>query len=161
MTAAPTRAEVEDFLYYEAALLDDWRLDEWLALFAEGATYQAPTAGAPEDDDPTKSLFYIADDYVRLRERIGRLNKKEAHAEYPRSRVRHMIGNVRITGLGEGACDVACNFVVYRSKNGKVDTFFGHSLYVIDWSNEVWVIRSKRVVLDMDMLYPGKLSIVI
>jgi len=157
----PTRSDVEDFLYAEAALLDDWRLSEWFALFAEGATYQAPTAGAPEDDDPTKSLFYIADDYVRLRERIGRLNKKEAHAEYPHSRVRHMISNVRITGVGDGSSDVTCNFVVYRSKNGKVDTFFGHSLYVIDWSGEAWRIASKRVVLDMDMLYPGKLSIVI
>ncbi|HEY2659584.1 MAG TPA: aromatic-ring-hydroxylating dioxygenase subunit beta [Caulobacteraceae bacterium] len=161
MISAPTRAEVEDFLYAEASLLDEWRLDEWFALFAEGATYQAPTAGAPEDDDPAKSLFYIADDYVRLRERIGRLNKKEAHAEYPRSRVRHMISNVRITASREGSSDLTCNFVVYRSKTGKVDTFFGHSLYTIDWSVNTWKIKSKRVVLDMDTLYPGKLSIVI
>src|SRR5450432_2981414 len=83
VSAAPTRAGVEDFLYAEAALLDEWRLDEWFALFAEGAVYEVPTAGAPEGDDPTKSLFYIADDYVRLRERVGRLKKKEAHAEYP------------------------------------------------------------------------------
>jgi p-cumate 2,3-dioxygenase beta subunit len=161
MISPPTRAEVEDFLYAEASLLDEWRLSEWFALFAEGAVYQAPTAGAPEDDDPTKSLFYIADDYVRLRERVGRLNKKEAHAEYPRSRVRHMISNVRVTAARADGGDVTCNFVVYRSKNGKVDTYFGHSLYVIDWSGAAWKITSKRVVLDMDTLYPGKLSIVI
>ncbi len=161
MSAAPTRAEVEDFLYAEASLLDEWRLDEWFALFADGATYQAPTAGAPDDADPTKTLFYIADDYVRLRERIGRLNKKEAHAEYPRSRVRHMISNVRVAAQTGAASDVTCNFVVYRSKNGKVDTFFGHSVYTIDWSERSWKITSKRVLLDMDMLYPGKLSIVI
>ena len=161
MTVAPTRAEMEDFLYAEAALLDEWRLDEWFALFAADAVYQAPTAGAPDDDDPNTSLFYIADDYVRLRERIGRLNKKEAHAEYPRSRVRHMISNVRITASGAAEAQVTCNFVVYRAKNGKVDTFFGHSLYVIDCSGESWKIKAKRVVLDMDRLYPGKLSIVI
>ena len=28
------RLEVEDFLYREAALLDDWKLKDWLALFA-------------------------------------------------------------------------------------------------------------------------------
>jgi p-cumate 2,3-dioxygenase beta subunit len=161
VSAGPARGQVEDFLYAEATLLDEWRLSEWFALFAEGATYQAPTAGAPEDDDPTKSLFYIADDYVRLRERIGRLNKKEAHAEYPRSRVRHMISNVRIIAEADGTSDIACNFVVYRSKNGKVDTYFGHSLYTIDWSEKDWKIKAKRVVLDMDTLYPGKLSIVI
>jgi p-cumate 2,3-dioxygenase beta subunit len=26
-----TRSEIEDFLYHEAALLDDWQLPEWLA----------------------------------------------------------------------------------------------------------------------------------
>ena len=161
MSTTPTRAEVEDFLYAEAALLDEWRLAEWFELFAEGAVYQAPTAGAPEDDDPARSLFYIADDYVRLRERIERLKKKEAHAEYPRSRLRHMISNVRILSSEDGCSKVTCNFILYRSKNGKVDTYFGHSLYAIDWSGEAWKIRSKRAILDMDMLYPGKISIVI
>ncbi len=161
MSAAPARADVEDFLYAEAALLDEWRLAEWFDLFAEGAVYQAPTAGAPEDDDPNRSLFYIADDYVRLRERIERLKKKEAHAEYPRSRVRHMISNVRVLSSGDDGAKVTCNFVAYRSKNGKVDTFFGHSLYTLDCSRQAWKITSKRVVLDMDMLYPGKISIVL
>jgi p-cumate 2,3-dioxygenase subunit beta len=161
MTDAPSRADVEDFLYAEAALIDDWRLNEWFALFAEGAVYQAPTAGAPEDDDPNTSLFYIADDYARLRARIGRLNKREAHAEFPRSRLRHMISNVRILDRDADGGKVACNFVVYRAKNGKVDTYFGHSFYGFDWCGDPWKIKSKRVVLDMDMLYPGKISIVI
>lgn len=161
MSAKPTRAEVEDFLYAEAALIDDWKLDDWFALFADGATYHVPTAGAPDDADPATSLFYIADDYARLRERVGRLNKKEAHAEHPRSSIRHMIGNVRIVSGGEAGGEVACNFVVYRSKNGKVDTYHGHARYDLDWSGADWKIRSKRAALDMDMLYPGKVSIVI
>jgi p-cumate 2,3-dioxygenase beta subunit len=161
VSAAPTRVEIEDFLFAEAALIDDWRLDDWFALFAEGSTYQVPTACAPDDADPAKALFYIADDYVRLRERVGRLNKKEAHAEHPRSQVRHMISNVRILGAQDGCSDVACNFVVYRAKAGKVDTYFGHARYAIDWSGPAWKIRSKRASLDMDMLYPGKVSIVI
>ena len=33
-----TRAQVEDFLYHEAALLDEWKLDEWQALFSRPAT---------------------------------------------------------------------------------------------------------------------------
>ena len=28
----PTRIEVEDFLFQEADLLDNWKLDEWLAI---------------------------------------------------------------------------------------------------------------------------------
>ncbi len=161
MTAPPTRAAFEDFLFAEAALLDDWRLDDWFALFAEGATYEAPTVGAPEGDDPARSLFYIADDYVRLRERVLRLTKKEAHAEHPRSRLRRMISNVRVLSSEAGASAVTGNFLCHRSKHGRIDVFFGHSLYTIDWSREPWKIRSKRVVLDMDRLYPGKISIIL
>ena len=157
----PQRAEVEDFLYAEAALLDDWRLDEWFALFAPGAVYEVPTAGAPDDDDPTKSLFYIADDYVRLRERVVRLGKKEAHAEYPHSRTRRSISNVRVLGREGSIAKVACNLLCHRARAGKVDTYFGHALYTIDTTGDGWKIRSKRVMLDMDLLYPGKVSIIL
>ena len=159
--ATVTRAEVEDFLYAEAALLDEWRLDEWFALFAPGAVYEVPTAGAPDDDDSAKALFYIADDYVRLRERVARLGKREAHAEFPRSRLRRMISNVRILSASAGQLRVACNLVCYRAKNGKVDTYFGHALYGLDTSAPPWRITAKRVMLDMDLLYPGKVSILL
>ena len=36
--AMVTRAEVEDLLYYEADLLDNWRLDDWLGLLTEDAS---------------------------------------------------------------------------------------------------------------------------
>ena len=156
-----TRGEVEDFLYAEAALLDEWRLDEWFSLFAPGASYEVPTAGAADDDDARTSLFYIADDYVRLRERVARLGKREAHAEFPHSRLRRMISNVRITAAEGSQLAVACNLVCYRAKNGKVDTYFGHALYGIDVAGSAWRITSKRVVLDMDLLYPGKVSIIL
>ena len=47
---AVTRADVEDFLYHEAALLDDWRLDDWLELLAEDAAYYVPSTDAPASD---------------------------------------------------------------------------------------------------------------
>jgi p-cumate 2,3-dioxygenase beta subunit len=159
--APVTRGEVEDFLYAESALLDEWRIDEWFALFAPGATYEVPTAGAADDADAAKALFYIADDYVRLRERVVRLGKKEAHAEFPRSRMRRMISNVRILAASAGRLRVACNLVCYRAKNGKVDTYFGHALYGLDASGPQWLITAKRVMLDMDLLYPGKVSILL
>jgi len=152
------RARIEDFLYLEADLLDEWRIEEWFALFAEGATYEIPPT---DETDPATSLFYIADDYVRLRERVVRLTKKEAHSEFPRSQQRHMISTVRITGVSDGVADVSCNFVPYRAKRGVVDTYYGKHLYCIDCTTSPWKIRSKRSVLGMDMLYPGKLTIII
>ena len=38
-----TRHQVEDFLYAEAALLDAWKLDEWLTLLTDDAVYRVPS----------------------------------------------------------------------------------------------------------------------
>ena len=51
MTAVnqPTlREQVEDFLFKEAALLDEWRLDDWVDLFTEDGRYVVPTTDLPE-----------------------------------------------------------------------------------------------------------------
>ena len=155
------RPRIEDFLYLEADLLDDWRIEDWFALFDEGATYEVPPTGDADENDPATSLFYIADDFVRLRERVVRLTKSEAHSEFPRSRQRHMISNVRITGARGSVVDVSCNFVTYRAKRGVVDTYYGKHVYRIDCNAEPFRIRSKRSILGMDMLYPGKLTIIV
>ncbi|MEY2926490.1 MAG: hypothetical protein RL367_967, partial [Pseudomonadota bacterium] len=90
------RSGVEDFLYAEANLLDEWRLDEWFALFTDDARYEIPTAGMADSADAAVSLFYVADDHTRLRERVVRLKDPDAHSEQPRSLVRRIYGNVRI-----------------------------------------------------------------
>ena len=46
--ALVTRAEIEDFLYREAALLDEWRLDEWQELLTDDACYYVPSNDQPE-----------------------------------------------------------------------------------------------------------------
>ncbi len=92
-----TRAEVEDFLYQEAALLDDWKLKEWEALLTEDAAYYVPPNDQPESDH-RNTLFLVADDRERIRQRIIRVLDPNCHAEFPRSRTRRMISNVRIIG---------------------------------------------------------------
>jgi p-cumate 2,3-dioxygenase beta subunit len=72
-TLSVSPQQVERFLYDEAALLDDWKLTEWLEFFEPGASYYVPPAGASDDADPATSLFYVADDYHRLSERVKRL----------------------------------------------------------------------------------------
>ena len=100
---AASRAEVEDFLFREADLLDNWKLDEWLGLMTEDAAYYVPPNDKP-DADHRFTLFIIADDIVRLRERVIRLKDPNCHAEYPPSRTRRLITNVRIAGTdGDGA----------------------------------------------------------
>ena len=160
--AALTRAECEDLLYHEAALLDEWRLDEWFELFAEGATYEVPTAGANDDVSSAEALFYVADDYARLRYRVDRLKSPGAHSEWPRSDTSRIIGNVRLLGAGDGGEEVRCTFATYRSKNGITDLFVGHILYVLRRDPAGIRIVSKRVMLDLNSLRPqGRVSILL
>ena len=112
-----TRAQVEDFLFHEAALLDDWRLDEWLDLLTEDAAYYVPSNDAPASNH-RNALFMVADDANRIRARVKRLKDTQAHAEFPHSRTRRMISNVRITGIDGDTMTVEANFVVHRFRRG-------------------------------------------
>ncbi|MEA2730882.1 MAG: p-cumate 2,3-dioxygenase subunit beta, partial [Acetobacteraceae bacterium] len=102
-TAKVTREQVEDFLYAEADLLDNWQLNEWIALFdQERGSYFIPTTDAP-DADPNKALFLIADDMPKLRSRVSQLLSGVAWAENPKSHTRHLVNNVRIAGMEDDA----------------------------------------------------------
>ena len=72
-----TRAEVEDFLYREAALLDEWKLDEWEALLTDDASYYVPPNDQP-DGDHRATLFLVADDRERIRQRVIRIKDPNA-----------------------------------------------------------------------------------
>jgi p-cumate 2,3-dioxygenase beta subunit len=152
-----TRAEVEEFLYHEAALLDAWRLDEWLALLADDATYRVPSNDRPESD-PKSALFTIADDIRRIRARVARLKDPHAHAESPRSRTRRLISNVRI--VEHKPLTVEANFVVYRFRgNEDVRQYVGRYRYVFTPGMK---IRSREAVLDpMELGALGTVSFIL
>ena len=87
-------AEVEQFLYHEARLLDQGRLDDWLRLFTEDATYWVPLEANQQDPLGTVSIIY--DDRRLLEVRVRQFKHPRAHARLPVVRTVHQIGNVRI-----------------------------------------------------------------
>ena len=160
-TISVTRQEVEDFLYEEAALLDEWRLEEWLQLLTEDAAYYVPSTDVPEGDHKT-TLFLIADDATRIRSRVKQLLGKSAHAEHPHSRTRRMISNVRIRKTEGESISVTANFVVYRVRMEQTDTYVGRYEYQLVRHNGRLKIRERRAILDLDALRPqGKVSIIL
>src|SRR5262245_48906773 len=96
------RLDVEDLLFHEAELLDSWRLPEWTELYTSDARYEITSLSAsdPLGADPAKSIFIVADDKERMTLRATRLMKKTAHCEFPHSKTRHMISNVRVAEEG-------------------------------------------------------------
>lgn len=157
----PSRQEVEDFLYREAALLDEWRLEEWLELLTDDAVYQVPPTDAPEGDT-RNTLFIIADDAVRIRSRVKQLLGKSAWAENPPSRTRRMITNVRILGAEAGTIQVTANFAVHRMRYESVDTYIGRYDYKLVRAGQELRIRERRAILDNEALRPhGKISFIL
>jgi p-cumate 2,3-dioxygenase subunit beta len=147
-----TRAEVEDFLFREAALLDEWKLEEWLGLLTEDATYQVPPNDKPEGD-PKDTLFILADDIVRIRERVKRLLSPQCHAEHPHSRTRRLITNVRILESNGDLITVAANFVCYRfRRHEKIREFVGSYRYVLKRNGADFLIKDRKAVLDQQEL---------
>jgi p-cumate 2,3-dioxygenase beta subunit len=158
----PTRGEVEDFLFLEASLLDKWQLREWLALYTKDAEYQVPSTDLPRDAEPDQGLFYIADDYMRLEQRVIRLEKKTIWSEYPRSKTRHMVSNVRVLGGTDAEFKVEAAFAVYRTKWGNTDLFIGSYEYTLRKEAGELRVRKKRCLLDLDGLRPqGRVSILL
>jgi p-cumate 2,3-dioxygenase beta subunit len=152
LSAAVSRAEVEDLFYYEAELLDAWKLDDWLKLMAEDATYYVPPNDKP-DADHRFTLFTIADDIVRLRERIIRLKDPNCHAEYPPSRTRRMITNVRITGLEDDLISASANFAIHRFRRGGAhQEFVGRYRYKLRRVAGMLKIVERRAILDAEEL---------
>jgi p-cumate 2,3-dioxygenase beta subunit len=157
----PSRQEVEDLLYREADLLDRWRLDEWLALLTDDATYQVPPTDTP-GGDARNTLFLVADDASRIRARVKQLMGKSAWSESPPSRTRRLLSNVRVLG-GEGDnIHVAANFVVYRFRHELVDTYIGHYEYELVRHEGDLKIRKRKAILDIEALRPqGKISFIL
>src|SRR5580658_1454530 len=157
----PTRQEVEDLLYREAALLDEWRLEEWLEILTDDAIYQVPSTDAPEGDS-RNTLYIIADDALRIRSRVKQLLGKSAWAENPHSRTRRMITNVRVLGADGDTILVTANFAVHRMRYESVDTYVGRYDYRLAHFGNTLKIRERRAILDNEALRPhGKISFIL
>jgi p-cumate 2,3-dioxygenase beta subunit len=162
IAATLRRADIEDFLYHEAALLDAWRLDDWVALFTADAAYIIPSNDTP-GGDPDCDLMIVDDDLERIAARVERLKSRHAHREYPASRPRHQVTNVMLEPAGgDGDVRVSAGFTVWRFRNDRSDFYVGRYDYVLAIVDDRLRIRSKRATLDMTSLVPaGSVSIIL
>lgn len=148
------RDDVTELLYEEAELLDEWRLDEWLQLYTDDASYVIPCNDDP-DGDPARSLVLIDDNRLRMESRVDRLNNRRAHREYPHSNVRHLVTNIRLGDREGDELAVRASFAVWRFRNGEEKHYVGRYYYRLVVTEGGLRIRSKRVVLDMTTLRPA------
>ena len=153
--------EAESLLYHEAALLDEWRLDEWLALMAPDAHYRVPPLDLP-NAAPGEALYLIDDDRQRLDSRVRQLTGKTAWAETPRSRTRRLVTNVRVTAADAEGFTASSNFAVWRFQFDNTDVYVGRYEHTFVRSGEHLLVKERKVVLDLEALRPhGRISFIL
>ena len=161
MIAPITLAEVEQFLVLEAALLDEWKLDEWLTLMADDARYLVPALDSPRGDH-RRELFLISDDMKTLRSRVSQMLGRSVWAENPRSRTRRLVTNFRILDADEGGARVTANFAIWRFQLDVTDVYVGRYMHTLLRGATGLQFKERRAELDLETLrHHGKVSFIL
>jgi len=134
----------EQFLFHEARLLDEQRYEEWLALFAEDATYWLPLERGQEDPLETSSILH--DDRTLLELRVKQLRHPRAHARQPLARTVHQVSNVMVEGQN-GDLRVRSSLVVVEFRNEKQRLYGALVEHRLRRNGDTFQIAHKRVDL--------------
>lgn len=163
--------EIEDFLHLEADLLDERRFDEWLGLCTEDIRYWMPLVWnvpfnqSKEEHSREKiDSAWIDEDFLTLSQRVKQLATGLHWAEEPRSRVSHLVTNVRIVEAeldSESARKVVVRsrFLVYRNRmQDEVDIFVGKRQDTLRREGVSWKIARREIYIDQNVLLAKNLT---
>ncbi len=161
--------DIEQFLYREAALLDNREFDEWYDLLTDDIHYYMPTRytrtrreTAKEFSQPDEAALFD-EDKASMGLRIRRLATGMAWAEEPPSRTRRMVSNVQIYATDSAdQYEVECCFMLYRNRlERQTDIFVGARRDLLRRSDNTqgWVIARRVIVLDQGMLLANNMSV--
>jgi 3-phenylpropionate/cinnamic acid dioxygenase small subunit len=161
-------AEVTDFLYREADLLDERRYGEWLRLLADDYQYSVPLRMNVRHDDlaereqtrPGQEICWFDEDKATAELRVAQLATGRHWAEEPVSRVSHLVTNVRLESCEPPEVDVSCRFVVYRNRVADESDFLvGRRKDRLRRTGDRWQVCRRTLLLDQSVLLAKNLSV--
>lgn len=161
----PRYAEVLEYLYREAELLDGGEFNEWLELLADDVRYRMPVRlnrGRKAKPDYSDKTEIFSENLASLRLRVRRLGTDYAWAEIPASRTRHMVSNVRVwTTPVPGELAVASNVLVYRNRlsSASADVLSGERRDVLRKVDGQLRLAQRTILLDQVVVGSRNLSI--
>jgi 3-phenylpropionate/cinnamic acid dioxygenase small subunit len=161
------RAEVEEFLYREAELLDERRYEEWLDLLTDDVRYFMPMRrNVPHDETEREftregaDVSWFDEGKDTLTRRVRQILTGIHWAEEPPSRICHMVTNVQITGTASPTeIAVKSRFLVYRNRvETETDILVGKREDVLRRVNGGFKIARRKIVLDQSVLLAKNLT---
>jgi len=139
------RRSIEDFLFYEARLMDEHRLREWLSLWSDDGVYWVPTS--VDATDPDKEVSIIYDDRSKITDRIEYLESGTIRGANARPFLRRVVGNVELIRATEEAADVESNFVLVEARDDRQFFWAGRSFHRLRDEGNGIKIAFKKVLL--------------
>ena len=98
----PTAADLADFVYREARLIDERRFEEWFDLFAEDGRYWLPMRRDQTDPLAEQSITY-EDKPLLLKARVLRLAGGKAYSDRPPVLCQHVLQAPAVEDLDHDA----------------------------------------------------------
>lgn len=145
---------IQKLILREAQLLDEGRLDDWLKLYTEDASYWVPI---DENTDPLKDSSVIYDNRLRLAMRVEQIMRQNRVAQNPGSNTLRMVSNIEIEDHDADADAATANFALlltevrsgdWRQQGlGETRLFPGHCKLVCKKVGNDWMIQHKTIVL--------------
>ena len=160
------KADVEDFYYHEADLLDERRFRCWLNLLAEDITYFMPIRrnvkfgqhDARENTKLGEGISWFDEDKWTLTKRVEQILTGVHYAEEPLSRICHMVSNVQIKDVRPQLqepeeLDVTSRFLVYQNRvEYETNTFVGKRNDTIRIKDGSWKVAKREIILEQNIL---------
>ncbi len=167
------KAEVEEFLYDEAELLDQRLFSEWLDMLSDDLVYFMPirrnvkfgTHAESENTREGKDISWFEDDKWTLSKRVDQILTEKHWAEEPLSRVCHMVSNVQLINAVP-SCEAAeevtlrSRFLIYQNRVETESYFFvGKRTDTLRREQGEWKLLRREIILDQNVLLAKNLTI--
>lgn len=134
----------------EARLLEQNRLEDWIALYMDECLYWVPAA--PDGGDPRREVAVAFDDRRRIEDRIYRLRSEYAWSQRPVSRTSRLLSNVSVfTGTDRQELMVRSTFLITEFQAGTTRRYAGWCGHRLRSRSAGWAISVKQVnLIDCD-----------
>ena len=161
------RHEVEQYLYKEARLLDERRLDEWLDLLAEDLHYWMPMRRNIkfgdwhlEFTDMDSEINWFDEGKDILAGRIRQINTGVHWPEEPVSRFEHIVSNVELVSVEGDELRVNSKFFCYQNRlQDEVNHFVGRREDLLRRDPETgFKLVFRKLILAQNVMLPKVLN---
>jgi 3-phenylpropionate/cinnamic acid dioxygenase small subunit len=144
---APSNQDLIDFVLHEARLLDDLRLDDWLALFADDGRYWMPLARGQTERRLHCSL--MDEDTLLLKVRIERLHGQRTFSQQPASRCHHLLQQPTVESRDDagGIYVTRTAFHYVETRQDEQQLYAGWATHTLRMTDDGLRIALKRVDL--------------